>query len=167
MRSAALSLALALLGSPGGHAAGEPATKSADRGGNGASDYTAERVRSTVEEHVQRTARESGGVYRLPDERVGKTLDLEFVAVSLVGSGTLWKVHDPDRPVDAGAFFACIRFHPVGSPKEKLYDVDMLVEPRQGALAVTDVRIHKERRLVDGKWVWEVRRAPGAGAKRP
>ncbi len=127
--------------------------------------FTAEQAKATVEEHVQHRVRDSGGVYRLADEQAGTTLDLEFVAVSLVSAGSLWRVHDPDRRVGTNAFAACIRFHPVGAPEQKLYDVDMLVEPRDGRLAVTDVRIHKEMQLVDGKWVWEPRKASAAPAK--
>jgi len=150
MRFVALSLAAALAGAAGG------------------ADYTMEQARSTVEEHVRRTASESEGVYRVPDGEAG-TLSLEFVRVSLVAAADLWRVHDPERRIGPGAFYACILFHAAGAPAEKVYDVDMLVEPREGGLAVTDVRVHKEKQLVNGKWVWEPRKASrsGTAAKRP
>jgi hypothetical protein len=134
-----------------------------------ASDYTAEQVKSTVEEHVARELRESGGEYRLQDELTGETVGLKFVDVSIVAASPLWRVHDPDRRIDRRAFFACVRFEPAGGPAEKLYDVDVLIEPADGGLAVTDVRIHKVKRLVKGKWVWEERKASPDRpvAKRP
>jgi hypothetical protein len=124
-----------------------------------ANDYTAELVKSTVEEHIARELRESGGEYRLQDELTGETVGLKFVQVSLVAASPLWRVHDPDRRIDRRAFFACVEFEPAGGPAEKLYDVDILVEPADGGLAVTDVRIHKVKRLVKGKWIWEERKA--------
>jgi len=123
-----------------------------------------------VEEHVRDVARASGGVYRVPDRQSGKELELDFDGIALLGDGALWGVHDPERNVGPGAFFACVRFRPIGGPAGKLYDVDLLVEPRGGRLEVTDVRVHKEKRLVDGKWVWVPRTAsPGASAagRRP
>ncbi len=150
MRFVALALATALAGAAG------------------AADYTMEQARSTVEEHVQRTAGETGGVYRLRDGDAG-TLDLEFVRVSLVAAADLWRAHDPDRRISSGAFLACTLFHATGAPAEKVYDVDMLVEPREGGLAVTDVRVHKEKQLVNGRWIWEPRKTSrsGSAAKRP
>jgi hypothetical protein len=136
----------------------EPAPESPGRSGGG-SEYTAEQVRTTVEEHIRSAAAESGGVYRLRDDHAGRTLELELVHAGVVGSSAVWKVHDPDHQDERRAYFACIRFHPVGAPREKIYDVDMRVEPRDGSLAVTGVRIHKEKQLVNGKWIWEPRPA--------
>jgi hypothetical protein len=43
----------------------------------------------------------------------------------------------------------------------------MLVEPRDGTLVVTEVLLHKEKQLVDGKWIWQARKAsPVAGAAK-
>ncbi len=165
MRFIGLALAAALVGTPA--VAEEPSQRPAEGRSDAASAYTIERVRAAAEEHVQRAVRDSDGIYRLPDPRTGKTLDLEFIQVSLVSAGNLWSVHDPDRRVDARAFLACTRFHAVGAPEGKDYDVDMLVEPRDGTLAVTEVRLHKEKQLVDGKWIWqELKASPGGGARR-
>ncbi len=146
-----------------------PAPASADRTGTPAPAFTPEKVRAAVQEHVDRTVHDSGGVYRLQDPRTGKTLELEFVHVAVVSSGALWKVHDPGRQVDERASFGCVLFHAVGAPPESLYDVDMLVEPRETKDVVTDVRIHKEKRLVNGKWIWESRPGTpgGPAAKAP
>jgi hypothetical protein len=165
----ALSLSLAVL--PYGRASDEPpsadegsASREPDLKENG-SEHTAEQVRATVEEHVERVVGESGGVYRLEDEEARTTLDLEFVHVGVVSAGALWQVHDPDRRVEGRAFFVCAIFHLVGAPQEKVYDVDMRVEPRDEKLVVTEVRLHKEKRLVNGEWIWgPLRSSPGGAA---
>jgi hypothetical protein len=112
-----------------------------------------------VDEHLTRVTRDTGGVYRLADDQRGTVLDLELVEVSIVSASSMWTIHDADRHAGRDTFFACTKLHLVGAPREKEYDVDMLVEPRDGALAVTDVRIHKEKQLVGGKWVWKARPA--------
>jgi len=165
VRFVGLALAAALVGTPA--LPEEPAQRPAEGRSDAASTYTIERVRAVVEDHVQRAVRDSDGIYRLADDQAGKTLDLEFIQVSLVSAGNLWSVHDPDRRVDARAYLACTRFHLVGAPEGKEYDVDMLVEPRDGTLVVTEVLLHKEKQLVDGKWIWQARKAsPVAGAAK-
>jgi hypothetical protein len=91
-------------------------------------------------------------------------LELEFVQVGVVTAGALWKVHDPQRHVDGRVFVACTRFHAVGAPPEKIYDLDMQVDPHDGKLAVSDVLVHKEKQLVDGKWIWKELPRPAGGA---
>ena len=141
MRLAAL-LAAALFA--GGHAvATDPAAP-----------YRPEQVKVAVEQYVQRKVAEGGGVYRLVDERTGQAVELEYVFVGVVSPAEMWKVHDPARPGAAQGYFACARFHPVGAPAEKVYDVDFAVEPRSGELAVTGTRVHKVTQLEAGKWVW-------------
>jgi hypothetical protein len=165
-RLVALALAAAV-GSSRWASAEDPAPRHAGSG-SPATAYTAEDIRATVEEHVERATRESGGVYRLPDAHAGKTLELELVRISIVAAGSLWRVHDPDRgPVEGRTHFACTAFHLVGAPEGKLYDIDMQIERREGGLAVTDVRIHKEKQLVNGEWVWVVRpQGQGAGSAK-
>lgn len=164
MRLVALALATAV-SSSGWASAEDPAPRHAGSGTT-AGAYTAEDVRATVEAHVERAARESGGVYRLADAHTGKTLELELVHVGVVAAGSLWRVHDPDRPVEGRALFACGRFHAVGAPEGKIYDIDMQVERRDGGLAVTDVRIHKEKQLVKGEWLWVTRPQGQAGSAK-
>ncbi len=163
MRFVAVALA-AVVGSFGRASAEDPARRP---GGTGASATTAAAVKAAVEEHVQRVAQESGGVYRLADAHTGKTLELELVYVGVVAAGSLWRVHDPDGRVEGGAFFACTRFHLVGAPEGKTYDIDMQIERREGGLTVTAERIHQEKQLVNGEWVWVVRpRDQAASSKR-
>jgi len=128
----------------------------------------AERIKAAVEEHIQAKARTDGGVYLLADEQTGETLRLEFLHLAIVSDSGLWKVHDPHRLVEGRAFFACVNFHPQGSPEKKRYDVDFLLKDRDGKLEVSDVRIHMVPRLVNGKWILQ-ERGPGDGpaAKKP
>lgn len=165
MRLVAVALA-AFVGSLGPASAEEPALR--PRGtGTGASTNTAAEIKAAVVEHVERVAQESGGVYRIADPYSGKTLELELVHVGIVAAGSLWRVHDPDRPVAGGAFFACTRFHLLGAPEGKVYDIDMQLERREGGLAVTAERIHQEKQLVNGNWVWVARpKEQAASAKR-
>ena len=155
----ALSVTVATLGfgATGAPAAPVPARDDGDRP---RTEYTLAQARAAVDEHLTRVTRDSGGVYRLTDDQRGTVLDLELMQVSIVSASSLWTVHDADRHAGRDTFFACTLLHLVGAPPEKEYDVDMLIEPREGALAVTDVRIHKEKQLVEGKWVWKARPAP-------
>ncbi len=121
--------------------------------GQGAARFTAEQVKAAVADHVQAQLAAGGGVYRLSDGKSGKELELEFVDVALVALEPLSRIHDPGRNVDGSSYFACVNFHPVGAPKEKLYDVDLSLAPRGGALEVIEVHVHKEPRLVNGQWV--------------
>lgn len=143
-------------------AAEDPSAAVATEGGS-ATVHGGEAVKATVQSYV--AERTHGGVYAFTDERTGKKVDLEFVHVGLVSSGALWSVHDPTRKVQAGASLACVRFHPVGAPEGRVYDLDFLVEHQQTSLVVSDVWLHKVTRLVDGKWIWEDA-APRSPARR-
>jgi hypothetical protein len=124
---------------------------------------TPEQVTAAVEAHVRRKTAEGGGVYRLADERTGRTYDLEFIEVGVVSAAALRRVHDPAEPQPPPGYFACSKFHPLGAPADSMYDVDLTVEERDGALTVTDVRLHRVKQLVDGKWVW--REPPASGGR--
>ena len=128
----------------------------------------ARQIQAAVEDHVRAKTRSDGGVYLLVDEHTGETLRLEFVQLSIVSDSGTWKVHDPDRVIEGRNFFACVLFHPQGAPEKKLYDVDLQLVPREEALLVSEVRIHKVPRLVNGKWIREARVAGvGAAAAKP
>lgn len=165
MRLVALALAAAV-GSLGWASAEDPARRPGPKSAR-ASATTAAEVKAAVVEYVERVAQESGGVYRLADAHTGKTLELELVYVGVVAAGSLWHVHDPDRPVEGGAFFACTSFHLVGAPEGKTYDIDMQIERREGGLAVTYVYIHQEKQLVNGDWVWRTRPRGQAASTKP
>jgi hypothetical protein len=166
MRFVAVALAAAVASSE--WASAEDPGPGGEGSTSAASAYTAEDVRTTVEEHIERTTRESGGVYRIADVHTGKTLDLELVRISIVAAGSLWRVHDAERgSVQGRTFFACTLFHLVGAPEGKVFDIDMQVDRREGGLVVTDVRIHKEKQLANGEWVWVTRpQGPGAASTK-
>lgn len=141
-------------GPPGGQAASVPAS------------FTAEQVKSATEAHVQEKLREGHGVYRLADADRGETLALEFVDIAIVADEALWQIHDPRHQVVGRGYVACTSFRAAEGPREKLYDIDMWLLPSEGKLQVVEVRVHKEPRLVNGKWVKEARftrtRKPGS-----
>ena len=137
-------------------AEGQPAT-GVPPPGQQAAGFDAEAIKAAVNDHVRAKIDEGGGVYRLVDTRTGEKLDLEFVDVALVGAANVSQVHNPVRPAEGGVYFACANFRPLGAlkngPRESLYDIDLSLEPRNGVLEVTEVFVHKEPRLVNGKWV--------------
>jgi hypothetical protein len=144
-------VALVLLVSPRGLRAAAPGT------------YSPEQVKATAERYVERRSAEGGGVFRMVDDRTGRDLALEYVHVGVVAPAKLWGVHDPSGKQTGAGYAACVRFHPVGAPAESVYDVDLSIEPRGDALAVTGVRVHKQTLLENGRWVW-TERAPEARA---
>ncbi len=148
-----LALALLVVGTAG-FARAQPA----DAGGRPeaaapSQRFSAEEIRAAVESHVHAKEAAGGGVYRLTDDRTRDELALEFIEVALVGSNALWRVHNPERQDSAGDAFACVNFRAAGGPAERLYDVDLLLTSRDGKLVVRDAFVHKEPRLVDGRWV--------------
>jgi len=139
---------------PGSPAPAAPPAPAAERP---APQFSAEAIKAAVGNHIQTKLDQGGGVYRLVDTRTGEKLDLEFVDIALVGVADMSRVHNPGGEGAGGAYFACANFRRAGAskdgPREKLYDVDMSLVPRNGALEITEVFVHKEPRLVDGKWV--------------
>ncbi len=134
-----------------------PAGEAPPSAGGDANGFAPEQVKAAVQDHVRAQQERGGGVYRMLDEETGERLELELVDVAIVGEDSLWRIHDPSRRVVGSGYFACVDFHPVGAPREKLYDVDMWLSRMEGRLGVTEVHIHKAPRLVDGKWT-KVRR---------
>jgi hypothetical protein len=157
-----ITLAVAAVVAPlAGAAPGDPAPPAAGER-RPAAPSTADQVRAAIEDHVQAAVRDTGGVYRIRDG-TGRMLELEFVSVGVVTAGALWKTHDPQRHVNGRVFVACACFHASGEPPEKIFDVDLEVDPRDGKLAVTDVLVHREKQLVDGQWVWKELPRPAGG----
>ncbi len=160
MRSISVSLVTALLlGSALAGSAqdgGAPMERAGDAlkpPGQGSAAFTPEQAKVAVNDFIQAKLREGSGVYRLTDDKTGEKLDLEFVDIAIVSVERLWRIHDPTRRVEGSGYFACTSFRPVGPDKEKLYDIDVWLSPREGKLEVTAVLIHKEPRWVGGKWV--------------
>jgi hypothetical protein len=96
-------------------------------------------VESALHEHIARKARD--GVLVVRDDKTGQQLPLEFV-----------EIHKPVRKIEGKGYFACTDFRERGS-SEKFYDLDFWLVEKDGELQVTDVRVHKEPRNEDGRWV--------------
>ncbi len=135
--------------------------RAAPQPGQDAAPFSPEQANAVVNAYIQARLKEGNGVFRLTDDRTGETLELEFDGIAIVSVERLWRIHDPTRQVEGSGYFACTAFHPVGAPREKLYDIDVWLSPRDGKLEVTAVLIHKEPRLVKGKWVKETRYTVG------
>lgn len=111
-----------------------------EHGGKKATGFTAAQIKDALKAYIDQKTKGGKEPLTLKDDKTGETLALVFV-----------KVHDPVRKFKDGRFFACTDFHPQGAP-EKLYDLDFWLTPKGDRLEVTEVRIHKEPKLVDGKW---------------
>jgi hypothetical protein len=96
-------------------------------------------IESALHEHIARKAKD--GVLRVKDDKTGRDLPLEFV-----------EIHKPLRKVEGKGYFACSDFREPGS-KDKFYDLDFWLAEKDGKLEVTGVRVHKEPKLEDGRWV--------------
>jgi len=96
-------------------------------------------LESVINEYV--AARTKDGVFTVKDDKTGEERSLEFV-----------EIHRPTRKMEGKGYFACTDFRERDSPN-KYYDLDFWIADKQGVLQVTDVRIHKEPRQVDGNWI--------------
>ena len=138
------------------------ATEGAARGASSpASPLPVEAVKKAVDEHVQARMREGNGVYRLQDALTGRTLELVFEHTGVVAAEGVWSVHDKALRTSGGHdYYACTMFHPAHGPEDRRYDLDFRVEPRDQSYVVREVVIHRDGKLVDGKWVWTPRQPP-------
>jgi len=99
-------------------------------------------VMSAVEQHALLESAKNNGVFKLKDDKTGKTLDLEFI-----------DTHQPIRQLDDnGHFFACTDFRVVGT-KDQIYDIDFWVNDKDGTLTVEQTKVHKVPELKDGQYV--------------
>ncbi|CAF0689825.1 hypothetical protein [Candidatus Methylacidithermus pantelleriae] len=102
-------------------------------------------IKAAIHQYIAGQKGSPEGTFRIHDPKSGKDLELELVAI-----------HDPVRKLPGKGYFACTDFHPVGEP-EKLYDLDFWVAPKDHRLEVTEVRIHKEPVLENGRWIQKPR----------
>jgi hypothetical protein len=99
-------------------------------------------VMSAVEQNALLQSAKNNGVFKLKDDKTGKTLDLEFI-----------DTHQPIRQLDDnGHFFACTDFRVVGT-KDQIYDIDFWVNDKDGTLSVEQTKVHKVPELKDGQYV--------------
>ena len=99
-------------------------------------------VMSAVEQNALQASLKDGGVFKLKDDKTGKTLDLQFV-----------DTHQPIRQLDEnGHFFACTDFRAAGT-KDQIYDVDFWISEKDGKMTVDQVKVHKVPEQKNGQWV--------------
>ena len=98
-------------------------------------------VMSAVEDAALKQSAGTDGIFKLKDDKTGKTLDLKFI-----------NAHQPVRQLDNGQYFACTDFRAEGT-KDQIYDVDFWVTEKDGKMTVDQVRVHKVPELKNGQWV--------------
>lgn len=98
-------------------------------------------VMSAVEEAALKQSAANDGVFKIKDDKTGKTLDLKFI-----------NTHQPVRQLDDGTYFACTDFRAAGT-RDQIYDVDFWVAEKDGKMTVTQSRVHKVPELKNGQWV--------------
>jgi len=99
-------------------------------------------VMSAVEQNALLETAKNGGVFKLKDDKTGKTLDLEFI-----------DTHQPIRQLDDnGHFFACTDFRAAGT-KDQIYDIDFWIVDKDGKMTIEQTRVHKVPELKDGQWI--------------
>jgi len=89
-----------------------------------------EDIDKSIREHIEKTAKASGGKFPVRDGVEKKTWELDLV-----------KVHkDRLQALADGTYFACVDFKAADGT---MVDVDFFLKKDGGALAVTDTTVHK------------------------
>jgi hypothetical protein len=97
-------------------------------------------IMSSIEAYIQVSVR--SGEFTLKDDKTGEEISLKFIGV-----------HQPIRRLKGeGQFFACSDFRKVGT-EDQFYDVDFWLDMKDGQMIVTNARVHKVPKLVDGNYV--------------
>lgn len=132
-------------------AEGQPAKEhagkaAAEHPGSKSKVFNGTEIKSAMKAHIDGVTKPNGGLLLIKDPKENnKELKLKFV-----------KIHDPVREIKGKGYFACTDFQVEGDPA-KLYDLDFWLNPKDGKLAVTETKIHKEPLLKDGKWIKKAR----------
>jgi hypothetical protein len=126
----------------GEHPGKEHAGKAAmEHPGKESSTFTASKIKEAMKQHIDMAVKKNGGLFVIRDEKNNnQELKLQFV-----------RIHDPVRSLSGRGYFACTDFQVVGEPG-KLYDIDFWLNPKEGKLAVTETKIHKEPLWQAEKW---------------
>lgn len=100
-------------------------------------------IMSAIEANAAEKTKQDGGVFKIKDDKTGKTLDLVFI-----------DTHQPVRQLDSnGHYFACTDFRESGSG-HKVYDIDFwLQKQKDGTMKVTHAKVHKVPEFKDGHWI--------------
>ena len=102
--------------------------------------FNEEEIATAVKDHIKNITKDSKGIFKIKDPKnKNKTLKLKFV-----------KTH-PVRFLNDGGYFDCTDFH-VKKKKDRIYDLDFWLYPKDGKLEVTKTMIHKHPEKKKGKW---------------
>jgi len=117
--------------------AGKPA---AEHGGAAAQKFDATQIEAAMTSHINAEIQKGGGAFRIKDEKTGQDL-----ALKLVGFHTPREIRDDE-------YFLCTDFRAEGAEEGAIYDLDFWLVPKDGALAVTQTRIHKHPVKAGDAW---------------
>lgn len=107
--------------------------------------FSAKQIKMALLNYLKKESK--GGVFTFVDkDDQNKELKLKFV-----------KIHDPVRKIEGKGYFACTDFRTLNGPKQKLYDLDFWINPKDDALEVTQVKVHKHPEEVNRKWIKKAR----------
>jgi hypothetical protein len=98
-------------------------------------------LEKTIKEKIAEKAKADGGVFKLRDDVLGKTWELELVRVH----------RDKLTRLEDGTYFACVDMKTKDG--KNVVDVDFFLKESDGKLAFSDMAVHK----VDGvaRYDWE------------
>lgn len=96
-------------------------------------------LESAVHQHIAGQIKD--GALQAKDDVSGAPLNIEFV-----------EIHQPLRKLEGKGYFACSDFREKGS-KDKYYDIDFWLVEENGKLRVTEMKVHKEPKQEDGRWI--------------
>lgn len=111
-----------------------------------AGEFTREDVKAKIEDIIATKLKEGGGVFKFKDDRTGEDVALEFVQLRFI------------RGITGHGYFGSADFRVQGEP-EKKYDIDIWVKPKDGQLALMDIKTHRYPKKDGDKWV-QVRADP-------
>lgn len=148
--SLALSIGLVMPSTPwaGEHPGEEHGGKAVgdEHAGKEAKTYNAAQIKKAMNTYINADIKKNNGTFVIIDkDKNNQKLELKFI-----------KIHDPVRKIEGKGYFACTDFSLVGNP-EKIYDLDFWLNPKDGGLVVTDVKVHKDPVQENGKWVKKAR----------
>jgi hypothetical protein len=87
-------------------------------------------IDKAIREHIEKTAKASGGKFPVQDDVLKKTWELELVQVH----------KDKLQALADGTYFACVDFK---APDATMVDVDFFLKKNGDSMAVTDTTVHK------------------------
>ncbi len=97
-------------------------------------------LEKAIQEKVAEKTKQDGGAFKLPDDVLKKTWELELV-----------KVHrDKLTRLEDGTYFACVDMKEKGG--KDMVDVDFFLKESDGKLAFSDMSVHKVNGVPRYNW---------------